>query len=186
MRQGGLRPDCSRRSIQCATRLSRARGFHLGGFKVGMGGLKMMECPHGASRTPLLPRGVRCALDAMRANLERDWSVAVLADTAGVSGRTLQRQFQAFLGKAPRTALRDLRFACARRALLQGVRDAKVMDIALRCGFPHFGRFSVEYRRRYGETPSQTLRRQAVFIGALASMPSIFISARDRPTMALR
>jgi len=145
----------------------------------------MLESRHGASSTPLLPRGVRCAVDAMRADLERDWSVTALADIAGVSARTLQRQFQAFLGKAPRAALRDLRFACARRTLLQGVRDAKVMDVALRCGLQHFGRFSLEYRRRYGETPSQTLKRQAVFTGALASMPSIFISARDRPTIAL-
>jgi AraC-like DNA-binding protein/tetratricopeptide (TPR) repeat protein len=145
----------------------------------------MIECSHGPTSTPLLPRGVRCALDAMRANLERDWSVAALADVAGMSARTLQRQFRAFLGQAPRAALRDLRFACARRALLQGVPDVKVMDVALRCGFPHFGRFSVGYRGRYGETPSQTLKRQVVFIGTLASMPSIFVPGRDRPTIAL-
>jgi AraC-like DNA-binding protein/tetratricopeptide (TPR) repeat protein len=133
-----------------------------------------------------LPRGVRRALDAMRANVGRDWSVVDLAAAAGVSGRTLQRQFRIFLGQAPLAALRDVRFECARRELLQGLPDAKVIDVALRCGFPHCGRFSVEYRRRYGESPSQTLKRQAVFIGALASMPS-FLSCgrRDRPTVAL-
>ena len=90
-----------------------------------------------------------------------------------------------FLGKAPRAALRDLRFESARRELLQGVPDAKVMDVALRCGFPHCGRFSVEYRRRFGETPSQTVKRQAVFADALTSMPSFTIPSRDRPTVAL-
>jgi AraC-like DNA-binding protein/tetratricopeptide (TPR) repeat protein len=141
--------------------------------------------PDRSSSTPPLPRGVRRALDAMRGNAGRDWSVTELADAAGLSSRTLQRQFRVFLGKTPRAALRDIRFENARRALLQGVPDVKVMDIALRCGFPHCGRFSVEYRRRFGETPSQTLKRQAVFGDALAAMPALFLSSRDRPTVAL-
>ena len=135
------------------------------------------------SSTPL-PRSVRRALDAMHANVGHGWNVTELAAVAGVSGRTLQRQFLAFLGKAPRAALRDIHFDGARRELLQGSAGAKVTDIAQRCGFPHGGRFSVEYRRRYGETPSQTLKRQAVFTAALASMPSFFVPARDRPTVA--
>jgi AraC-like DNA-binding protein len=39
-----------------------------------------------------------------------------------------------------------------------------VSEIALRWGFGHFGRFAAEYRRRFGESPSQTLssaRRRA-------------------------
>jgi AraC-like DNA-binding protein/tetratricopeptide (TPR) repeat protein len=146
---------------------------------------RMIVLSRNSSGAAPLPRGVRRALDAMRANVGHDWSVAELADVAGLSGRTLQRQFRIFLGKPPRAALRDIRFECARRELLQGLPDAKVMDVALGCGFPHCGRFAVEYRRRYGETPSQTQRRQAVFIGALASMPSFFVSTRDRPTVTL-
>jgi AraC-like DNA-binding protein/tetratricopeptide (TPR) repeat protein len=129
-----------------------------------------------------MPRSVRRAMDAMHANAGHNWRVAELAVEAGVSGRTLQRQFLSFLGKTPRSVLREINFERARRELLQGS-GAKVMDVALRCGFPHCGRFSVEYRRRYGETPSQTLKRQAVFAAAVASMPSIFVSPRDRPTI---
>ena len=134
--------------------------------------------------TPL-PRGVRRALDAMRGNPGREWSVTELAAAAGLSSRTLQRQFRVFLGKTPHAALRDIRFENARRELLQGVPDSKVMDIAQRCGFPHFGRFSVEYRRRFDETPSQTLKRQTAFSDALASMPAVFSSGRERPVVAL-
>jgi AraC-like DNA-binding protein/tetratricopeptide (TPR) repeat protein len=137
-----------------------------------------------SSATLLLPRGVRRALDAMHANVGHNWSVKELAKVAGVSGRTLQRQFQAFLGKAPRTVQRDISFERARRQLLQGASGAKVTDVALRCGFLHCGRFSVEYRRRYGETPSQTLKRQTLFAAALASTPPLFVSSRDRPTVA--
>ena len=102
-----------------------------------------------------------------------------------MSGRTLQRQFRSFLGKTPRTVLRDIRFELARRELLHGSPGSKVMDVAEDCGLTHFGRFSVEYRRRYGETPSQTQKRQAVFVGALASMPEFFVAPRDRPMIAL-
>ncbi|MFH1342431.1 MAG: helix-turn-helix domain-containing protein [Pseudomonadota bacterium] len=145
----------------------------------------MNTCPDRASSTPLLPRGVRRALDAMRTNVGHDWSVAELAEAAGLSSRTLQRQFREFVGKAPRAALRDIRFETARRELLQGIPDAKVMDVAERCGFPHCGRFSIEYRRRFGETPSQTVKRQAVFADALRSVPSFTIPSRERPTVAL-
>jgi AraC-like DNA-binding protein/tetratricopeptide (TPR) repeat protein len=145
----------------------------------------MIERVQGSPGTTLLPRSVRGALDAMRANMEHDWSVADLAAAAAVSTRTLQRQFQVFLGKTPGIALREIRFERARRELLQGQPGTKVTDVALRCGFAHCGRFSVEYRHRYGETPSQTLRRQAVFAGTIASMPSFLTSGRDRPTVAL-
>jgi AraC-like DNA-binding protein/tetratricopeptide (TPR) repeat protein len=145
----------------------------------------MTAYSHGGSSVPLLPRGVRRALDAMRANVGHDWSLVDLADISGVSGRTLQRQFRSFLGKAPRAVLREIRFEYARRELLHGSPNSKVMDVAEDCGLTHFGRFSVEYRRRNGETPSQTQKRQAVFISALASMPSSFIAARDRPMVTL-
>jgi len=145
----------------------------------------MFAATHISSTTPPLPRGVRRALEAMRAEAGRDWSVADLAAVAGLSGRTLQRQFRIFLGQSPHAALRDIRFDCARRELLRVSPEARVMDVALRWGFTHFGRFSIEYRRRYGETPSRTMKRQAAFIDALASMPAFLTPDRDRPTVAL-
>ncbi len=75
----------------------------------------MNSRPQPPSKSNLLPRGVRRALDAMRANVGRDWTVVDLATAAGVSSRTLQRQFKMFLGKTPHAALRDIRFDCARR-----------------------------------------------------------------------
>ena len=137
-----------------------------------------------SSATSPQPRGVRRAMDAMRVNVGRNWRLAELAAIAGVSGRTLQRQFLTFVGRTPRAVLREIGFECARRELLQGAPGVKIMDVALRCGFPHCGRFSIAYRRRYGETPSQTLKRQAVFTASLGATPSLFVPARDRPAMA--
>ena len=61
-----------------------------------------------------------------------------LAAIAGTSGRTLQRQFLSFVGKTPRAVLREIGLECARRELLQGAPGVKIMDVALRCGFPAF------------------------------------------------
>jgi AraC-like DNA-binding protein/TolB-like protein len=133
----------------------------------------------------VLPRGVRRALDAMRAAGGREIGIAELAIAAGTSSRTLQRQFKVFFGKAPGVALRDIRFEFARRELLQGSPGTKVMDVAMRWGFPHCGRFSIEYRRRYRETPSQTLKRQAVFASVLTSRPQILPFGAERPSIAV-
>jgi AraC-like DNA-binding protein/TolB-like protein/Tfp pilus assembly protein PilF len=143
-----------------------------------------MIANQGISAAAPLPRGVRRALDAMRANLGHNWRLTELAAVAGVSPRTLQRQFLGFLGNTPRAMLREIGLESARRELLQGSLDIKIMDVALRCGFPHFGRFSIAYRRRYGETPSQTLRRQQTLADALGAMPTLFVPTRDRLTIA--
>lgn len=141
------------------------------------------EDQHHLPRGSVQPRAVRRALEAMQANVGHRWSIQELAAIAGTSGRTLQRQFLVFLGKTPHAALRDIGFEQARRELLLGL-PGKVMDVATRCGFPHLGRFAVEYRRRYGETPSQTVKRQAVLSAALAAMPPLFVPPSDRLTLA--
>jgi AraC-like DNA-binding protein/tetratricopeptide (TPR) repeat protein len=135
--------------------------------------------------TAPLPRGVRRALEAMHANVGRRWRIAELASIAGVSSRTLQRQFTCFVGKSPQAAQHDIGLEQARQELLLGAAGEKVKDVALRCGFPHFGRFSATYRGRYGEAPSSTLKRQARFAAVLASRPAILVSSRDRPTVVL-
>lgn len=131
------------------------------------------------------PRSVKRALDAMRSDVGHDWTTAQLAAAAGIANRTLQRQFRNFLGKSPQAVLRDIRFERARRRLLGGLRDARIMDVALACGFAHVGRFSTEYRRRYGETPSQTARRQATFTDRFASGASFIPFGRRQLRIAL-
>src|SRR6185437_6318659 len=91
-----------------------------------------------------MPRAVRRALDAMHANVGHRWTIAELARIAGTSARTLQRQFLSFLGKTPRAVLRDIGFERARRELLLGLSDGRIMDVAARSGFAHVGRFAVE------------------------------------------
>ncbi len=94
------------------------------------------------------------------AHLDDAMTIGDVAAAAGVAHRTLYRHFHDVRGVSPMRYARDCRFAQVREALLQaGPRDC-VTTIAVQWGFCHLGRFSVEYRKRYGERPSETLRRQ--------------------------
>jgi transcriptional regulator GlxA family with amidase domain len=56
--------------------------------------------------------------------------------------------------------LRNARFQRAREVLRRTTPEARITDIAMSCGFGHMGRFSAEYRRRFGESPSETLKQR--------------------------
>ncbi|UFW42444.1 helix-turn-helix domain-containing protein [Bradyrhizobium sp. WSM471] len=77
-----------------------------------------------------------------------------------VSERTLRKAFHKVHGIPPCRHLRMLRLSEARRALLSA--DSQVVtvtEIATGFGFVELGRFSVEYRKVFGESPSKTLHR---------------------------
>jgi AraC-like DNA-binding protein len=94
--------------------------------------------------------------------------------------------FRAFLGKTPQDVLQDMRFERARRDLLRASSNATVTDIAAHCGFIHLGRFSVEYHKRYGEKPSETLHRRGTFLAERATKRSCLgVTAHDSATIAL-
>jgi AraC-like DNA-binding protein/tetratricopeptide (TPR) repeat protein len=107
----------------------------------------------------LLPRDVQQALALLKENPAREHSVKELAKTCGVAPRTLQQHFRQFLGQSPLGVLRDIRLDFARHELLLGRAGTGVTELAARVGFGHLGRFSGWYHERYGEVPSETLRR---------------------------
>lgn len=84
-------------------------------------------------------------------------TVADLAASAGVSTSTLFSGFREFRNTSPMAYLRWVRLERV-RAELQSNADITVTEAAVRWGFSHFGRFASEYKRRYGELPSATLR----------------------------
>jgi AraC-like DNA-binding protein len=135
-------------------------------------------------RVPL-PRGVRKAIERLEAEPARRWRLGDLAAACGIAPRTLQKQFRRFLGRAPLEFLRELRFERARRDLLHAPDTATITETAARCGFGHFGRFAIEYHRRYGESPSTTLRRsRRASISSAAALP-VVASALERPAIAI-
>lgn len=104
------------------------------------------------------PRDVRRALDFIHANLGQPLTLADLVAVSGVAGRTLLQHFHDFHGVSPMRYLRDLRLERVRDELESG-EAATIAACAQRYGFAHPGRFSIEYRQRFGESPSTTLAR---------------------------
>ena len=94
------------------------------------------------------------------ADLDEPLHISALCRALAVSERTLRKAFHETYGVPPCRQLRTLRLSQVRRALLSAdCRFATVTEIAMSFGFVELGRFSVEYRKAFGESPSQTLQR---------------------------
>jgi AraC-like DNA-binding protein len=115
--------------------------------------------PH-PGEAPLERPLLTLAEEYLAAHLSEPVSAGDLAASLGVSARSLSRAFHAQHGMGPMGFLRERRFEAARRALVAARRESvTVTQIAHLHGFMHLGRFSVGYRRRFGESPSAALRR---------------------------
>ena len=106
------------------------------------------------------PIAVRRAQEFMAANAEHAISMAEIAAASGVSLRSLQDAYRKARGVTLGEGLLALRLDRFRRALLSMESHGSVADAAFAAGFGHLGRAAAAYRERYGEAPSETLRRR--------------------------
>jgi len=117
---------------------------------------EMLPAQAGTSWHVLVERAEKLAL----ADLDEPLHISALCRALTVSERTLRKAFHRIHGVPPCRHLRMLRLSQARRALLFADGNlVTVTEIATSFGFVELGRFSVEYRRAFGESPSQTLQR---------------------------
>lgn len=110
-----------------------------------------------AARHGIAPACVRRAETFIEAQFMLPLRLSDIAGAAGVPVRTLHDAFVRFRGLSPMQFVREWRLERARALLLGRGSAARVSDVALECGFMHFGRFAQAYRCRFGESPSQTL-----------------------------
>jgi transcriptional regulator GlxA family with amidase domain len=102
---------------------------------------------------------VRRAEDFLIQHLMRPVARSELARAAGVSIRTISRGFRERHGVSPMAWLKERRLEAAQSELRDALPgEVTVTEVALRYGFENPGRFAAEYRQRFGEYPSQTLR----------------------------
>jgi transcriptional regulator GlxA family with amidase domain len=114
------------------------------------------------SRGYLVQRAEKLAL----AYDDKPLQVSALSRALGVSERTLRKLFNEIHGRPPSRHLRMLRLSEVRRALLSARgHPVTVTEIATDFGFAELGRFSVEYRKAFGESPSTTLHQARVSNG---------------------
>jgi AraC-like DNA-binding protein len=94
-------------------------------------------------------------------NPEEPLFIPAVCNAIGVSARTLLLCCQEHLGIGPKRYLLLRRMHFARQALRRAHPvTISVTEIATRHGFWELGRFSVQYKNLFGESPSVTLRRQ--------------------------
>jgi transcriptional regulator GlxA family with amidase domain len=113
----------------------------------------------GLPRASAAPSTVRRAEEFMEAHATEGITVSELVVECGCSRSALYDAFRRFRGYTPMQFLIESRLKSAREALQFASPQGSVTSIAYACGFPHLGRFSDTYRRRFGENPSETLRR---------------------------
>lgn len=106
-------------------------------------------------------RAVRQSLDYIEQHLSEPVTMDAIAEHAGVSVRSIQQGFKDELGVTPMTYLRERRLERVREELTDAAAGdgVTVTEVAERWGFNHLGSFAVLYRKRWGESPSQTLQR---------------------------
>jgi AraC-like DNA-binding protein len=94
------------------------------------------------------------------ANPDRPLYLTEICAALGTADRTLRLACEEHLGMGPIRYLTLRRMHLVRRALLrENPLTTTVTRLATDYGFWELGRFAVAYRRLFGETPSETLRR---------------------------
>jgi len=97
---------------------------------------------------------------ALNERPEEMLSLSTICAEVGVARRTLSLACQEFLGRGPMQYARERRLDLVHHRLLAAKSSqVQVTSIAVQYGFWELGRFAQAYRDRFGELPSETLRR---------------------------
>ena len=115
------------------------------------------EC--GVDSDEITPRFIRLAIEYMLSNADRSMRLADIAAASGVSVRALSAGFRRYMHVTPMGYLRDRRLDFSRAALQRATsKDKTVTQVAHQWGLHHLGRFARSYKKRFGESPSTTLK----------------------------
>ena len=99
------------------------------------------------------------ARDYMEANADKPITVLELAQASGSCVRTLEYIFRDYFDVTPKNYLKSQRLVAVRHELLRSLHSkSRIKQVAHRWGFWHMSQFAADYRRFFGELPSETLR----------------------------
>ena len=113
----------------------------------------------GDRRPYVTPCLVRRAEGYLEAHATEPITISDVVAQCSCSRTALFNAFRTYRGYTPIQFLADTRLRAARVALQSPSSNDSVTSIAYACGFSHLGRFSQAYRLRFGESPSETLRK---------------------------
>jgi AraC-like DNA-binding protein len=105
------------------------------------------------------PWQVRRAEEFIEASWNRPLTIQMISAATGVSIRSLFKTFRQSRGYSPMAFLKRVRLMQARQMLTAPAENTSVTAVAFACGFYNPGHFAGDYRRAFGELPSQTLTK---------------------------
>ena len=95
----------------------------------------------------------------MESNAASPITIADVLTHVGCSRKALFSNFRRFRGYTPGNFLLVTRLDLAHERLANATESESVTSIAYSLGFSHMGRFSQVFHKRYGEKPSEVLKR---------------------------
>ena len=108
-------------------------------------------------------RAISMMYEVLLANNAAPMTVSQVCSQTGINERTLERAVREKFDCTVQDLLRRRRIHEARRQLLYSRSDkSSVTQVSYSSGFHDGGRFARDYRRMFGEYPSQTLKRKPV------------------------
>jgi AraC-like DNA-binding protein len=120
---------------------------------------QQLNSPQAPTLHRIAPKHVLLAEQHIRDHAREAPTLSELASHAGVSVRTLNGAFRAYRQRTPMQALREARMNGVRAELLAASKATRVRNVAESWGYANLGIFAASYRQRFGESPSDTLRR---------------------------
>jgi len=102
---------------------------------------------------------VRRAEEYIETHWNQPITIASLARATAASARSIFYHFKNSRGQSPMSFLKQVRLEHAREMLKKSGINRSVTEIAIECGFGNLGHFAGDYFKRFGEHPSDTLKR---------------------------
>jgi AraC-like DNA-binding protein len=125
----------------------------------------LLECypsnatEHDLASDPALPETLKQAVAFIHGHATADVSINDVAAAVHLTPRAVQYLFRRRLDTTPTEYIRRVRLDRAHQELLAcEPSNTTVSEIAQRWGFAHTGRFAVQYRQVYGQSPHATLK----------------------------
>lgn len=104
------------------------------------------------------------AIEYIHQNINKSLNMKLLVKQLKTTTRSLHHGFVETFGTSPIAYIRNLRLAHVRKDLIRNTWPT-VTETAMHWNFHHLSRFSKAYQDAYGETPSETARRNAAKTG---------------------
>jgi AraC-like DNA-binding protein len=105
------------------------------------------------------PAVFKRAWESLEAHAAEPLDLQRLAQLSGIGIRSLQLGFKRHFGVSISMALLDIRLEYLHARLSNTKSGERIVDIAFDLGFSHLSRMASVYRAKFGESPSETLRR---------------------------